>query len=109
LVLLGLYVIFVFLLKKRGKQPIKLNQKIVFFLYLVGLLLLLNISRIYKQGIVHNQLVALRTDPSSASPVAEILENGTRLNIVGNEDIWLRVFKNNHFYYVNQTNIWLVN
>ncbi len=109
LVALGLYVFSVFTIKKIKNQQINSSQKIVFFLYLLGMLILLDLPKIYKQGVVHQANCTLRSDPSSAAPVVETLQNGQRLNLIGSEDIWLRVFRNNKFYYVNKANIWLVN
>lgn len=109
LALLGLYVILVFAIKKSKKEPIPLKQKFVFLLYLFGVFFILNITKFYKQGIIHNENTSLREDPSSASPVNELLQSGHRINIIGSEDIWYRIFRNNKFYYINKTNVWLVN
>lgn len=108
-VLIGLYVTVIFLVKKSKKQPILAKQKLVLFLYLASLFLVLNLSKLYKQGIVHQANTSIRIDPSSASPVLEFLPAGQRINIIGSEDIWLRIFRNNRFYYINKANIWLVN
>jgi hypothetical protein len=109
LAFLAIYVSVVFIIKKTKKQPILLKHKIVLLLYLVVMFLILNISKFYKQGIIHNPNTTLRIDPSAASPVNEILPAGQRINIVGSDDIWLRIYRNNKFYYINKTNVWLVN
>ncbi len=109
LAILGLYVMSVLMVKRVKKEPISIKQKVVFLLYLIGVFFIINISRLYKQGIIHNENTSLREDPSSASPVNELLESGHRINIIGSEDIWYRIFRNNKFYYINKANVWLVN
>lgn len=106
---IGLYVTSIFIAKKYKKQHVLPQQKLVLFLYLLGLFLVFNVSKIYKQGIIHQSNSSLRIDPSSASPVYEVLPEGQRINIVGSEDIWLRIYRNNEFYYINKNNVWLVN
>jgi hypothetical protein len=106
---LGVYIFTVFVVKKYKNEKILLKHKIVFLLYLAGILFLLNISRFYSQGIVHNENVSVREDPSSAASTLVYLPAGQRINIFGSEDIWLRVWYQNQFFYVNKANIWLIN
>lgn len=108
LAILGIYVTTIFIIKKAKKQPILAKQKLVLFLYLASAFCVLNLSKLYKQGIVHQENTSIRIDPSSASAVLEFLPAGQRINIVGSEDIWLRIFRNNRFYYINKANVWLV-
>jgi tetratricopeptide (TPR) repeat protein len=109
LALIGIYVVVVFIIKKRKNEPILTKHKFVLLLYLLGALLVLNISFFYKQGIIHNESTAIRVDPSAAAPVSEFLPAGQRINIIGGEDVWLRIFRNNNFYYINKANVWMVN
>lgn len=106
---LGIYVFTIFLVKRRKREPIFLKHKIVFLLYLAGLFFVLNISKIYKQGIIHIDKVSVREDPSSAAATVLNLPKGQRINIFGSEDIWYRVLFDNRFYYINKNNVWLVN
>jgi hypothetical protein len=75
---------------------------------LVGLLLIINLPKMYNQGIVHENSATLRIDPSSASPVYQNIKPGNRLNILGSEDIWLRVLLENKIYFINNANVWLI-
>jgi hypothetical protein len=109
LAFLALYVTVILFTKKRKNQPISIFQKFVLFLYLLIVFCIFNISKIYKQGIVHIPNTSIRIDPSSASPVYDVLPQGQRINILGSEDIWWRVIRGNKFYYINKVNIWLVN
>lgn len=109
LAVIALYVTIIFILKKRKKQHTTGLQKFVLFLYLIVVLFIYNISKFYKQGIIHIANTSMRIDPSSASPVLDVMPKGQRINILGSEDIWLRVYRNNKFYYINKANVWLVN
>ena len=108
LVAIGLYVVIIFIVKKVKKQPIEVKHKFVLLLYLIGLFTILNLPKMYNQGIVHQNSALLRIDPSSASPVYQIIQAGNRLNIIGSEDIWLRVLMNNKILYINKANVWLI-
>lgn len=74
------------------KEPIAVRQKWVLFLYLIGLLLFVNLPEGVQSGIISHDRVLLRTNPSAAAPVAEIIGRGNKVNIIGSEDIYLRVF-----------------
>ncbi len=106
---LGIYIFIIFVVKKSKKESILLKHKIVFLLYLAGIYLALNISKFYKQGIVHIDKASLRRDPSSAAIAEHFMPTGQRINIFGSEDIWYRVLYQNRFYYINKKNVWLVN
>jgi hypothetical protein len=106
---LGLYVVLVFVSKKRKAEPILLQQKIVLFLYLSFLFGLLMMRGIFKQGIVHKTQTSLRVNPSAAAEPVFFLENGHRLTVLGADDVWLRVLYQNKIFYAHKSNIWLVN
>jgi tetratricopeptide (TPR) repeat protein len=108
LVSVGLYVTIIFIIKKFKNQNIERKQKFVLLFYLIGLLGILNLPKIYKQGIVHENSANLRIDPSAASPVFQKIKEGTRLNIIGSEDVWLRVLQSNKIYYINKANVWVI-
>jgi len=108
LLLLGAYASGIFWIKYRRQEPIRRRHKLVVLLYLVGLLMLVNLPEGYQSGIVNRDQVLLRRDPSAAAPVADVIGRGHKVNIMGSQDVWLRVFWNNGLYYVRRDNVWVI-
>lgn len=102
------YAFGVLLMKMLRKDPIPNRQKWVLLFYLIGLLLFVNLPEGVQSGITSHDRVMLRTEPSAAAPVAEVIGQGHRLNILGSKDIYLRVLWHNELYYVRRDNIWLI-
>lgn len=105
---LGVYVVGVLLLKTQRKEPASKRYKWVILFYLVGLLLFANLPEGYQSGITSRDRVYLRSEPSAAATVTEVIGRGHKVNILGSEDIWLRVFWNNKLYYVRRDAVWLI-
>lgn len=105
---LAAYVFVVLLLKKYKHQYILPRHKLIFLLYLSGMGILVNLPENYAVAIVRAPKAVLRTDPSAAAPVADAVGLGNRLNVLGNDDVWLRVVWDNQFTYVRQSDVWLV-
>lgn len=102
------YAFGVLIVKLLRKESIPIRQKWVLFIYLTGLLLFVNLPERVKSGIISQERVLLRTDPSAAAPVAEIIGRGHKVNIIGSQDIYLRVFWHNELYYVRRDNVWII-
>ena len=105
---LGLYVVGVLLLKSGQPEPAPQRYKWIIFLYLIGLLLFANLPEGYQSGITSRDRVYLRREPSAAAPVVDMIGRGHKVNILGSEDIWLRVFWNNRLYYLRRDAVWLI-
>lgn len=105
---LGLYVFGVLVVKMTRKEPSPSRHKWVVLLYLLALLLFVNLPEGYQSGITSRDRVLLRQSPSAASPVTEIIGRGHKVNILGSEDIWLRIFWNDKLYYVRRDQVWLI-
>ena len=97
----------VLLVKRVRKQPIPGRQKWVMLFYLIGILLFANLPGV-RSGITSRDRVLLRTDPSAAAPVAEVIGRGHKLNILGSRDIYIRVLWRNELYYVRRDNVWII-
>ena len=108
LVLLGTYAFGIFWLKYRNREPARRRHKLIVLAYLTGLLLLVNLPERYQSGIINRDRVLLRRDPSSAAPVADVINRGHKVNILGSQDVWLHVFWNDGLYYVRKDNVWLI-
>lgn len=102
------YVFGVLVLKGVRRQPVPIRQKWVLLLYLMALLLFVNLSDGIESGITSRDRVLLRTDPSAAAPVVEVIGRGHKLNILGGRDIYIRVLWHNAFYYVRRDNVWVI-
>ncbi|MGA0558690.1 SH3 domain-containing protein [Larkinella sp. VNQ87] len=108
LVLLGTYAFGIFWLKHRNREPTHRRHKLIIMAYLMGLLLLLNLPETYQSGIVNRDRVFLRRDPSAAAPVADVINRGHRVKVLGSQDVWLYVFWNDGLYYVRKDNVWVI-
>ncbi len=108
LVLLGTYAFGIFWLKYRNHEPARRRHKLIVLAYLTGLLLLVNLPERYQSGIINRDRVLLRRDPSSAAPVADVINRGHKVNILGSQDVWLHVFWNDGLYYVRKDSVWLI-
>ncbi|WP_240163946.1 hypothetical protein [Spirosoma taeanense] len=102
------YAFGVLMVKLLRKVPIPQRQKWVLLFYLIGLLLFVNLPESVQSGITSHDRVLLRTNPSAAAPVAEVIGRGHKVNIFGSRDIYLRVLWNNEVYYIRRDNVWVI-
>lgn len=102
------YVFIVLMNKSVRKMPLPGRQKGVIIVYLFLLLIFANLPRSIQSGITNQPRVFLRTDPSAAAPVAEIIGPGNKVNILGTKDIYLRVLWHNKLYFIRQDKVWLI-
>ncbi|MCU0467265.1 MAG: SH3 domain-containing protein, partial [Arcicella sp.] len=87
---------------------IPLNQKVFLIIYLFGVGLVLNLPDKYHQGIINHDNVYLRIEPSAGAEIVEVVQKGHRLNIIGGKDIWKRVFWDDKFLYLKESDLWMV-
>ncbi|MBC3788263.1 hypothetical protein [Spirosoma utsteinense] len=104
----GGYVFSVLVMKRFRKQAVDQRQKWVVLFYLVLLLLFVNLPEGVQSGITSRDRVLLRTDPSAAAPVSEVIGRGHKVNILGSQDIYLRVLWRNELYYIRRDNVWVI-
>lgn len=102
------YAFTVLVSKSLRKLPIPGRQKGVVFVYLLLLLVFTNLPQSIQSGITNRPRVFLRTDPSAAAPVAEVVGPGHKVNILGTKDIYLRVLWHNKLYFIRQDKVWLI-
>ncbi len=108
LLILGIYIFVILFIKKYKSNYIPINQKVFLIVYLIGIGLLLNLPDRYHQGIINHDGVLLRSEPSAAAQIEETIDKGHRLNVLGGNDIWKRVYWNDKFLYLKESDIWLV-
>jgi hypothetical protein len=102
------YVFTVLLLKSIRKQPVLSRQKWVVFVYLLMLFIFTNLPEGVQSGIISHDRVLLRTDPSAAAPVVEIIGRGNKVSILGAKDIYLRILWHNNLYFIRRDNVWII-
>lgn len=102
------YVFTVLLLKTLRKQPIPARQKWVVFSYLFMLIIFTNLPEGVQSGIISHDRVLLRTDPSAAAPIAEVIGRGNKVSILGTKDIYLRILWHNNLYFIRRDNVWII-
>ncbi|GAB3762349.1 hypothetical protein [Spirosoma pomorum] len=102
------YVFTVLILKGLRRQPAPLRQKWVLFIYLLVLLAFVNLPDSVQSGITNNNRVMIRTAPSAAAPVVDVIGQGHKVNILGSRDIYLRVLWHNKLYFIRRDNIWVI-
>ena len=104
----AIYVFTVLLLKVLRKEAIPTRQKWIVFLYLLLLLIFTNLPEGIQSGVTSHSRVLLRTDPSAAAPVAEVVGRGHKITILGKRGIYLRILWHNEFYFVRRDNVWII-
>jgi uncharacterized protein YgiM (DUF1202 family) len=67
-----------------------------------------NIGRLYKQGIVKKDQIYIRSDASAGSNVASLLDKGSRVNIIGEKDVWLRLLLNGTVQFAKKSDFWII-
>ncbi|MFD2934403.1 SH3 domain-containing protein [Spirosoma flavum] len=102
------YVFTVLVLKLIRKQSVPVRQKWVVFIYLLLLLIFTNLPEGVQSGITSHDRVLLRTDPSAAAPVIDVIGRGHKVNILGTKDIYLRILWHNNLYFIRRDNVWII-
>ncbi len=102
------YVFTVLMLKLVRKQAIPSRQKWVVFVYLLLLLVFTNLPEGVQSGITSHDRVLLRTDPSAAAPVIDVIGRGHKVAILGTKDIYLRILWHNNLYFIRRDNVWII-
>lgn len=102
------YVFSVLMLKRLRKEDVPRRQKWIVFVYLLLLLIFTNLPEGVESGITSQDRVLLRTDPSAAAPIVEVIGRGHKVNILGTKDIYLRVLWHNELYFIRRDNVWII-
>ena len=102
------YVFSVLLVKQVRKEEVPRRQKWIVFVYLLLLLVFTNLPEGVQSGITSHDRVLLRTDPSAAAPVVDVIGRGHKVNILGTRDIYLRVLWHNQLYFIRRDNVWII-
>jgi tetratricopeptide (TPR) repeat protein len=105
LLTLGLYIVFIMVLKTKRNESILPIHKISTLVYLFIILAVINIPSLYNTAVITNDNTFLREEPSSASGVVEVVKKGHKLTLFGSVDHWNRVFWNNKIVYIRKSDL----
>ena len=96
------------ILRRRGQKTI--GAWGVLLIVLIMMFVHTNVSIQYKTAIVSSANTYLMTGPSAGSSVFQIINEGHRVNVLGEKDIWVHVRWNNKEAYIKKDNllpVWL--
>ena len=105
--IIGVIILLILVKKKLKNQVFFVRYFIGLAFYLGFLIILINAPSLYKTAIV-NKNAFLRANPSSASPIIGSLKEGNKINIIGQENVWLKVYRNKKVYFINKKDIWIL-
>lgn len=105
LLTLGVYIVFIMVLKTKKNESILPIHKISTLVYLFIILAGINVPSLYNTAVVANDNTFLRVEPSSASDVVEVVKKGHKLTLFGTVDHWNRVVWNNRIVYIRKNDL----
>ena len=110
LALLGIitYSFIVVFMKRAKNSIIPRSQKMSLLLGILLVMFIINFPRLYKTGIVNKKEVYVRDEPSAGAAMTNKLGEGSRVNIIGQKDIWMKLFLNRDVRYVKRTDLWII-
>ena len=98
---------FIVFQKRRGRRR-PVSSGILFVMILAILFILINFGQGRDRAIVLTDQVYLRTGPSSGANVAEIIKKGHRVEIVSQEDVWIKIKWNNRPLYIRESHLGII-
>ncbi len=108
LFLLLTYGFYIFVIKKMKSENTTLANKLGFVVLTFGIIIFINLGYFYRQGIVKNEQIILRDSPSAGAEISTQLQQGSRVNILGERDIWLRLILNGKIQYGKKSDFWII-
>jgi hypothetical protein len=95
-------VLLIYFLKKKN-QPARFAI-VITFLVAIGVLYLNNFVAV-SSVITNQDQVYLMEGPSGGSSVRAIVRDGNQLQVIGKQDVWLKVMWNDKIAFVKETNV----
>lgn len=89
--------------KRKGQRPIA--SPVVTVLVLLILFYHVNVGGDVSMGIIGNSHTFLMNGPSPGASVIEIVEEGHRVEIIGQRDVWMEVLWDGEVAYVKEGNL----
>jgi len=91
--------------QKRKQQKRPVTAGIAYVLVLGALFYLINYGNPYQQGIVLESNTYLMSGPSAGAEVVDIINQGHKIDILGKEDVWVKVRWQGNIAYLRENNI----
>ncbi|HLO43958.1 MAG TPA: SH3 domain-containing protein [Leadbetterella sp.] len=107
-IVIGIFILVILFRKKIYNKKILRRHLILVGLFIVFLLVFINVPNSYQSAII-NKKTYFREFPSSGSPIVGTIEKGNKINIFGEEDIWLKVLWNRKIVYIHKNDTWMLN
>jgi hypothetical protein len=108
LLTLGVYVVAVMIIKIKNGERTQQRHKWATVFYLTALFGLLNIPNNYTTGIIRSELSFIRSFPSAAAPVVQVIQRGHKLTIIGTRDHWNRVIWEGKIVFIKNSDLWII-
>ncbi len=108
LMILSIYITSILVIKSYKKEYISQQQKILSFLLILSIGLIINTDTFLKDVIIKKNNVILRSEPSAAANRLLYINQSNKFNVWGQKDIWLRIFINNQFWYIKESDVLFV-
>jgi tetratricopeptide (TPR) repeat protein len=102
------YGFYIFVIKKMKSESTTLANKLSYFILTIGVIVFINLGFFYRQGIVKNEQIIIRDSPSAGAKISSHLQQGSRVNILGERDIWLRLVLNGKIQYGKKSDFWII-
>jgi hypothetical protein len=104
---IGVLILYIFYKKTKSGERITSRQKVIFSIFLVLLMFMINLGANFQSAVVGNSSY-FRDFPSSASPITGYINPGNKLNIFGEKGNWLRVLWNKKVVYIKKESVWIL-
>ena len=108
LTLILAYSFFIMFLKRARGIVVPTRHKLTMILAILGTFVLFNATRLIHTGIVNKPTINIRSAPSFGAEVINQEYEGNRLNIIGEKDVWARVWLHNQIVYVMKNDLWII-
>ncbi len=107
-ILIGIFILVILFRKKIYNKKILRRHLLLVGLFIIFLLVFINVPNSYQSAIV-NKKTFFREFPSSGSSIIGTIDKGNKINIFGEEDIWLKVLWNRKIVYIHKNDTWILN
>ncbi|MBP6386468.1 MAG: hypothetical protein KA313_03185 [Pseudarcicella sp.] len=105
LLIISIYITIVLIMKVYKKEYISQQQKNLSLVLILTIGIMINANKLFKDVIVKKNNVILRSEPSAAANELLYINQSNKFNVWGGNDIWLRIFIKNKFWYIKESDV----
>lgn len=102
------YSFTILFLKRNRNITIPRTHKVSLTLGILVVLLIINFPKVYKTGIINKKEAFVREMPAAAANVVHTLSEGSKVNIIGQKDIWLKLWVDGKIRYIKENDLWII-